>query len=82
MTVSQQLAQQGTIRVLLDWASFDVRVKDVDGNTALHYLVGTLKVTEVTIEMVRRMDGAKEVSGMSENSSGVTPKMMWEDLVS
>ena len=78
MTVPQQLAQQGTIRVLLDWGDLDVRAKDVDGNTALHYLAGTLNISEDTIEMVRQMDGGEEVWESSENCHGVTPKKMWE----
>lgn len=80
MTVPQQLAQRGTIRVLLDWVpDLDVRAKDVDGNTALHYLAGTLNMSEDTIDMVRRMDGGEEVWETSRNSYGVIPKMMWED---
>jgi hypothetical protein len=77
MTEAQQLAQQGTIRVLLEWGGVDVRAKDVEGNTALHYLAGTLNMSEDTIEMVRQMEGGEEVWEMSENCYGVTPKKMW-----
>lgn len=77
MTKAQQLAQQGTIWALLEWGGVDVRAKDVEGNTALHYLAGTLNMSEKTIKMVRQMDKGEEVWDKSENSYGVTPKMMW-----
>jgi ankyrin repeat protein len=77
MTEAQQLAQLGTIRVLLEWGGVDVRAKDVEGNTALHYLAGTLNMSDETIEMVRRMEGGEEVWEKSENCYGVTPKKMW-----
>ena len=77
MTVAQQQAQQATIRVLLDWGGIDVRAKDVDGNTALHYLAGTLNISDITLTMVRAMDGGEEVWQESKNGYGVTPRRMW-----
>ncbi|KAJ5390809.1 uncharacterized protein N7496_001877 [Penicillium cataractarum] len=77
MTVVEQLAQQAKIRILVDWAGVDVRAKDVEGNTALHYLAGTLNMSEDTVEMVRQIEGGEEVWEKSENCYGVTPKMMW-----
>ena len=49
VTVAQQQAQQATIRVLLQWGGVDVRAKDVDGTTALHYLAGTLNMSDTDI---------------------------------
>jgi ankyrin repeat protein len=60
MTVAQQQAQQATIRALLEWGGLDVRAKDVDGNTALHYLAGTLNVSDITLAMVRARMVAKK----------------------
>lgn len=77
MTVAQQQAQQATIRVLLEWGGIDVRAKDVDGNTALHYLTGTLNMSEITLAMIRGMDGGEEVWSESKNGYGVTPRQMW-----
>lgn len=77
MTVPQQLAQQGTIKILLEYSGIDVNAKDVDGNTALHYLAGTLNMNEDTVRMVRQMDGGEEVWEGSKNCYGVTPRRMW-----
>ncbi|KAJ5471020.1 hypothetical protein N7530_008377 [Penicillium desertorum] len=77
MTVAQQQAQQATIRVLLEWGGIDVRAKDVDGNTALHYLAGTLNMSDITLAMVRAMKGGEEVWQESKNGYGVTPRRMW-----
>lgn len=77
LTVAEQLAQWSTIRVLLEWGGIDVRAKDVEGNTALHYLAGTLNMSEATIEMVRQVDGGEQVWRESKNCYGVTPKKMW-----
>lgn len=81
MTVAQQQVQQATIRALLDWGGIDVRAKDVDGNTALHYLAGTLNMSDITLTMVRAMDGGEEVWQESKNGYGVSPcgenKITW-----
>ncbi|KAJ5440048.1 uncharacterized protein N7458_011046 [Penicillium daleae] len=77
MTAAEQVAQQDTIQVLLEWSGVDLRAKDLEGNTALHYLAGTLNMSEDTIEMIRQMEGGEEVWLESENCYGVTPKEMW-----
>jgi hypothetical protein len=77
MTAAEQVAQRDTIQVLLEWSGVDLRAKDLEGNTALHYLAGTLNMSEDTIEMIRQMEGGEEVWLESENCYGVTPKEMW-----
>ncbi|CDM33456.1 Transient receptor potential channel, vanilloid 5/6 [Penicillium roqueforti FM164] len=54
LTDSQQQAQNASIRLLLEWGGIDVRAKDIDGNTALHYLVRILLKW-----FDRRMEGKK-----------------------
>ncbi|KAF7182821.1 hypothetical protein CNMCM7691_002482 [Aspergillus felis] len=77
MTVAQQQAQKATIRVLLAWGGIDVCAKDVDGNTALHYLAATLNVDEETVELVRQMDGGEAVWQEVTNYWGLTPRQLW-----
>ncbi|GIC86415.1 uncharacterized protein Aud_002786 [Aspergillus udagawae] len=76
MTVAEQQAQKATIRVLLEWGGVDVCAKDVDGNTALHYLASTLNVDE-TVEMVRQMEGGEAVWQEATNYWGLTPRQLW-----
>lgn len=77
MTAAQQQAQKATIRVLLEWGGVDVGAKDVDGNTALHYLASTLNVDEETVEMVRRMEGGEAVWQEATNYWSLTPRQLW-----
>jgi ankyrin repeat protein len=77
MTVAQQQAQKATIRVLLEWGGIDVRAKDVDGNTALHYLAATLNVDEETVKLVRQMEGGEAVWQEATNYWGLTPRQLW-----
>lgn len=77
MTESQQLAQQGTIELLLKWGGIDVKAQDSDGNTPLHYLAGTLNVSEITVGMVRGMEGGEGVWQDTKNCYGVTPREIW-----
>ncbi|GFG23141.1 hypothetical protein IFM61606_03015 [Aspergillus udagawae] len=77
MTVAEQQAQKATIRVLLEWGGVDVCAKDVDGNTALHYLASTLNVDEETVEMVRQMEGGEAVWQEATNFWGLTPRQLW-----
>lgn len=77
MTAVQQQAQKATIAVLIEWGGIDVKDKDVNGNTALHYLAGTLHMCEMTLAMVRAMDDGEEVWQESTNDYGVTPRQMW-----
>jgi ankyrin repeat protein len=77
MTVAEQQAQKATIQVLLEWGGVDVRAKDVDGNTALHYLASTLNVDEETVEMVRQMEGGEAVWQEMTNYWGLTPRQLW-----
>ncbi|GES61197.1 hypothetical protein ATEIFO6365_0006065600 [Aspergillus terreus] len=73
MTESQQQAQKATVQVLLDWGGCDVGAQDVDGNTALHYLAGTLNIDVATIMLVRGIDGGERVWQETENRWGLTP---------
>lgn len=77
LTVFEQQAQAATIRLLLEWGGIDVRAQDVDGNTALHYLAGTLNVDEETVELVRQMEGGETVWQETTNYWGLTPKQLW-----
>lgn len=77
MTSVQQQAQKATIAVLIEWGGIDVKAKDVNGNTPLHYLAGTLNMCEITLAMVRAMDDGEEVWQESTNDYGVTPRQMW-----
>jgi hypothetical protein len=79
MTVAEQQAQKATIRVVLEWGGVDVCAKDVDGNTALHYLASTLNVDEETVEMVRQMEGGEAVWQEATNYWGLTPRQLWEE---
>jgi hypothetical protein len=67
LTVSQQLAQQDKIRVLLEWGGIDIKAKYLDGNTSLHYLAGTLNMSDITLSMMREMDGGEGVWQESKN---------------
>jgi hypothetical protein len=69
------MTQRATIRLLLGCS--DVRARDVDGNTALHYLAGTLNVCEETVAMLRGIDGGEEAWVSAENCWGFTPKQLW-----
>ncbi|KAL4869534.1 hypothetical protein BDV12DRAFT_167568 [Aspergillus spectabilis] len=81
-TVPEQQAQLATIRVLVESGQgeggvVDVGAKDVDGNTALHYLAGTLGMSEEIIEVVRRLEGGEEVWRQARNHWGLTPSRLW-----
>jgi hypothetical protein len=73
MTEGEQQAQRATIKVLLDWGGCDVHAQDVDGNTALHYLAGTLNIDFATIMLVRGMEGGEQVWHETRNRWGFTP---------
>ncbi|KAJ5139019.1 uncharacterized protein N7515_003867 [Penicillium bovifimosum] len=77
LTDSQRQAQNATIQLLLQWGGIDVRAEDVDGNTALHYLAGTINVSEDIVEMVRQADGGEETWENATNCHGITPRQMW-----
>lgn len=77
LTDSQKQAQNATIRFLLEWGRIDVRAEDVDGNTALHYLAGTINVSEDIVEMLRRADGGEETWENATNCHGITPRQIW-----
>ncbi|KAL5355056.1 hypothetical protein BJX96DRAFT_1182 [Aspergillus floccosus] len=77
MTLSQQQAQKATIQVLLDWGGCEVGAQDVDGNTALHYLAGTLNIDVATIMLVRGMDGGEQVWRETRNRWDLTPSDLW-----
>ncbi|KAJ5793959.1 hypothetical protein N7457_000558 [Penicillium paradoxum] len=77
LTDSEQQAQNATIRFLLEWGGIDVMAQDVDGNTALHYLAGTINVSEDIVEMVRRADGGEVTWENATNCHGITPREMW-----
>ncbi|KAL4861108.1 hypothetical protein BDV12DRAFT_191295 [Aspergillus spectabilis] len=79
LTVSQQRAQTDTICVLLEWGGIDIRAQDRDGNTALHYLAGTLNVAKETIKLVLQMDGGEQVWRETRNLWGFTPSDLWEE---
>lgn len=79
MTEAENGAQLATIQLLLKWGGFDVRAQDVDGNTALHYLAATVNVSPETIDLVRAMDGGKEVWESSMNWCGFSPKQLMDD---
>jgi hypothetical protein len=61
----------------LEWGRIDVRAEDVDGNTALHYLAGTIDVSEDNVGMVRRANGVEETWENAKNCHGITPRQMW-----
>ncbi|CEL10452.1 hypothetical protein ASPCAL13571 [Aspergillus calidoustus] len=82
LTVAEQQAQLATIRVLIEARQgqeevADVRAKDVDGNTALHYLAGTLNTSDETIELVRGLEGGEEAWWEAKNHWGLTPSQLW-----
>ncbi|KAK1142387.1 hypothetical protein N8T08_007939 [Aspergillus melleus] len=79
MTEAENGAQLATIQLLLKWGGFDVRAQDVDGNTALHYLAATVNVSPETIDLVRAMDGGKDVWESSTNWCGFSPKQLMDD---
>lgn len=79
MTEAEQAAQLATIKLLLEWGGFDVRMQDIDGNTALHYLAATLNVDAETVELLQAMDGGEEVWQSSRNWCGLTPKQLMEE---
>ena len=77
MTRTEQEAQKATIKLLLEREALDVRAQDIDGNTALHYLAGTLNVDEETVELVRGMEGGENVWQSVRNRWGLTPQQLW-----
>ncbi|KAL3484032.1 hypothetical protein BJX62DRAFT_248823 [Aspergillus germanicus] len=82
MTVAEQQAQLATIRVLLEARRgqgevANVRARDVDGNTALHYLAGTLNMSDETLELVRGLEGGEQVWSEARNNWGLTPSQLW-----
>lgn len=79
MARAEQETQKATIKVLLEWGGLDVRVTDVDGNTALHYLAATLNQDDKTVELVRGMERGEETWRSARNMYGVTPEEMWGD---
>ncbi|RDW67466.1 uncharacterized protein DSM5745_09332 [Aspergillus mulundensis] len=85
LTWPQQQAQLATIRVLIQAQAqaqtdtgfnLDVKAQDVDGNTALHYLAGTLNMSQETIDLLREMDGGEEVWREARNYWGLTPSRL------
>ncbi|KAL2850519.1 hypothetical protein BJX68DRAFT_266724 [Aspergillus pseudodeflectus] len=82
LTTAEQQAQLATIRVLVEARQgqeevADVRAKDVDGNTALHYLAGTLNMSDEIIELVRGLEGGEEAWWEAKNHWGLTPSQLW-----
>ena len=63
--------------MFIEWGGIDVKAKDVNGNTALHYLAGTLNMCEMTLAMVRALEDDEEVWQESTNDYGGTPRQMW-----
>jgi hypothetical protein len=62
--------------VLLEWGCIDVKAKDVDGNTPLHYLAGTLNMSDDTLTIVRAINDGEEVWQESINAYRVTPRQI------
>ncbi|KAF9887937.1 hypothetical protein FE257_009459 [Aspergillus nanangensis] len=60
---SKQHAQYTTIQLLLEWGGCDVRVRDIDGNTALHYLAGTWNIHPEIIRSSGRDDNPNVIEG-------------------
>ncbi|KAL2784213.1 hypothetical protein BJX66DRAFT_330143 [Aspergillus keveii] len=77
LTVAEQQAQLATIRVLVEGGVADVMAKDFDGNTALHYLAGTLNMAKETIELLRGLAGGEEVWQEGKNRWDMTPSRLW-----
>jgi ankyrin repeat protein len=76
---SKQHAQYATIQLLLEWGGCDVRVRDVDGNTALHYLAGTWNIHPEIIRLVRATDGGEDTWQKTRNLWGLTPSDLWTE---
>lgn len=77
LTPAEQDAQLSTLRVLAD-ARIDVRVQDVDGNTALHYLATALDGDFRAMQLLREMEGGEEVYNNCKNREDLTPRTLWE----
>ena len=78
MTEAQNQAQRATID-LLHWGGCDVSAQDMDGNTALHYLAGTLGIDQATVRMVRALEGGDETWKGAKNIWGLTPSDLWAE---
>ena len=78
LTPAEQEAQLNTLRVLVD-AGIDVRAQDVDGNTALHYLVVTLNVGSSAVQLLRDMDAGEEVYHHALNREDLSPRALLEN---
>jgi hypothetical protein len=76
-TSAEQDAQLDTLRLLVD-ARIDVRVKDMDGNTALHDLATALDVDSRAMQLLQEMEGGEDVHKNSKNRAGLTPRALWE----
>ncbi|KAL4901203.1 hypothetical protein BDW74DRAFT_86762 [Aspergillus multicolor] len=84
LTPSQQQAQLATIRTMIQAQAqaetgfrLDIKAQDLDGNTALHYLAGTLNMVQETIDVVRGIEGGEEVWLEAKNRWGFTPSQLW-----
>ncbi|KAL4949663.1 hypothetical protein BDW69DRAFT_188080 [Aspergillus filifer] len=77
MTEAQNKAQRVTIELLLRWGGCDVSAQDMDRNTALHYLAGTLGIDELTVRVVRELKGGEDVWKKAKNIWGLTPSDLW-----
>jgi ankyrin repeat protein len=77
LTPAQQDAQLSTLRVLAE-ARINVRLQDVDGNTALHYLATALNGDSRAMQLVREMEGGEEIYNNCKNREGLTPLALWE----
>jgi hypothetical protein len=77
MSESERRGLRETVRVVLEDGGVDVRAQDTDGNTALHYLAGTLNVDEEVVRMVRGMEAAEGLWERVRNEAGFTPGELW-----
>lgn len=77
LTPAEQHAQLQTLRVLLD-AGIEVAARDVDGNTALHYLAATLNVDPRAMQLLRDVGAGEEVYQHALNREGLSPRALWE----
>ncbi|KAF7154936.1 hypothetical protein CNMCM5623_003194 [Aspergillus felis] len=77
MSESERRALRETVAVILEDGGVDVRAQDTDGNTALHYLAGTLNVDEEVVRMVRGMEVAERLWERVRNEAGFTPEELW-----
>ncbi|GIK05630.1 hypothetical protein Aspvir_009743 [Aspergillus viridinutans] len=77
MSESEQRGLSETVGVILEDGAVDVRAQDTDGNTALHYLAGTLNMDEEVVRMVRGMEMAEGLWERVRNEAGFTPGELW-----